>query len=335
MQPAGATLSWARAARVGPHTTLHDCQTGDGATVIHSYVVEAEVGPGATWAVRLPAAGRRRRRGGQGRHVRRGQELATSARAPRCPHLSYIGDADVGEGANIGASTITANYDGRKQAPDEDRKEREDRRPHLPGRARLTSAIGAYTGAGSVITGDVPEGALGISRADQKNVEGYADRVQKDPSEQAARHGDGAAPRAEHQRRVREAADDRPPAGRAGSWAGRIAERLGRGPDRRGPEDLRRRRGLLPLRGIGPRRRPVRGPVDRRVRRARASRSTTPSWELLLMVHAAKHASAAPHHRRDPLVRLLAPGQEVGAARAHLRPPGGRDARGRGHGPAA
>jgi bifunctional UDP-N-acetylglucosamine pyrophosphorylase/glucosamine-1-phosphate N-acetyltransferase len=94
------------------------------------------------------------------------------------PHLSYIGDADIGEGTNIGAGSITANYDGR------------DKHRTTIGRDVRVSVdtafvapveIGdrAYTAAGSVITKDVPPGALGIARERQRNVEGYADRKER------------------------------------------------------------------------------------------------------------------------------------------------------------
>ena len=91
------------------------------------------------------------------------------------PHLSYIGDADVGEGTNIGAGNITANYDGRNK-----------HRTRIGSRVKtsvdtmfvapVTVGDDAYTGAGSVITEDVPPGALGIARERQTNIEGYAER---------------------------------------------------------------------------------------------------------------------------------------------------------------
>jgi bifunctional UDP-N-acetylglucosamine pyrophosphorylase/glucosamine-1-phosphate N-acetyltransferase len=93
----------------------------------------------------------------------------------KVPHLSYIGDADVGEGANLGAATITANYDGRaKHRTTVEAGVRTGVDTTLV--APVTVGEGAYTGAGSVITEDVPPGALGIARARQANLEGYAER---------------------------------------------------------------------------------------------------------------------------------------------------------------
>ena len=95
------------------------------------------------------------------------------------PHLSYIGDADVGEGANLGAGTITANYDGRKKHRTKVGKSVKTG-IHTSLVAPVDVGDRAYTGAGSVITDDVPEGALGIARSKQSNVEGYADRAEED-----------------------------------------------------------------------------------------------------------------------------------------------------------
>ena len=100
----------------------------------------------------------------------------------KVPHLSYIGDADVGAGTNLGASTITANYDGH-------RKHRTTIGENVHGGvhtsliAPVTVGDDAWTAAGSTITEDVPEGALGIARARQANVSGYDERTK----EQAAR----------------------------------------------------------------------------------------------------------------------------------------------------
>jgi bifunctional UDP-N-acetylglucosamine pyrophosphorylase/glucosamine-1-phosphate N-acetyltransferase len=91
------------------------------------------------------------------------------------PHLSYIGDADVGEDTNLGAATITANYDGtRKHRTTIGDRVKTSVDTTLV--APVTVGDDAYTGAGSVITKDVPAGALGIARERQRNIEGYTDR---------------------------------------------------------------------------------------------------------------------------------------------------------------
>ncbi len=96
----------------------------------------------------------------------------------KVPHLSYIGDADVGPGSNLGAGTITANYDGR-------RKHRTTIGARVKGGvdtafvAPVTVGDDAWTAAGSVITEDVPEGALGVARSRQRNVEQYSERTKE------------------------------------------------------------------------------------------------------------------------------------------------------------
>jgi bifunctional UDP-N-acetylglucosamine pyrophosphorylase / glucosamine-1-phosphate N-acetyltransferase len=97
----------------------------------------------------------------------------------KVPHLSYIGDTDMGEDSNIGASTITANYDGRKKHRTKLGKSVKTG-IHTSLVAPLNVGDRAYTGAGSTISEDVPDGALGIERSKQKNIEGYADRVEED-----------------------------------------------------------------------------------------------------------------------------------------------------------
>ena len=93
----------------------------------------------------------------------------------KVPHLSYIGDADIGAGTNIGAGNITANYHAGK-------KHRTTIGAHVHTGsdnvfvAPVTIGDDALTGAGSIITDDVPEGALGIARARQVNIDGYARR---------------------------------------------------------------------------------------------------------------------------------------------------------------
>jgi bifunctional UDP-N-acetylglucosamine pyrophosphorylase/glucosamine-1-phosphate N-acetyltransferase len=93
----------------------------------------------------------------------------------KVPHLSYIGDADVGEGVNVGAGTITANYDGTNKH----RTEIGDG-AFVGVDTMLVAPVkvgeDSYTGAGSVITKDVPAGALGVGRARQENIDGYTKR---------------------------------------------------------------------------------------------------------------------------------------------------------------
>jgi bifunctional UDP-N-acetylglucosamine pyrophosphorylase/glucosamine-1-phosphate N-acetyltransferase len=167
---------------VGPMTTLVDSSIGERATVIHSYLTdcdvadEANVGP---FTYLRPAA-----RIGEGAKAGSFVEIKNSEIGPgaKVPHLSYIGDAEVGEGSNLGASTVTANYDGRAK-----NRTKIGKNVHTGVDTTFVAPVevgdDAYTGAGSVITDDIPPGALGISRADQKNVEDYAAKKDKESSE--------------------------------------------------------------------------------------------------------------------------------------------------------
>jgi bifunctional UDP-N-acetylglucosamine pyrophosphorylase/glucosamine-1-phosphate N-acetyltransferase len=164
---------------LGPHTTVRDATIHDGAAVVHSFVLGAEVGPGVNVG---PFAYLR-----PGTIVREGAKVGTFVEVKnsdigagaKVPHLSYIGDTDVGEDSNLGASTITANYDGRKKHRTKLGKSVKTG-IHTSLVAPLHVGDRAYTGAGSTITDDVPEGALGVARKKQKNIEGYADRVEED-----------------------------------------------------------------------------------------------------------------------------------------------------------
>jgi bifunctional UDP-N-acetylglucosamine pyrophosphorylase/glucosamine-1-phosphate N-acetyltransferase len=164
---------------LGPHTTARDATIHDGATVIQSFILGAEVGPDAKVG---PFAYLR-----PGTVVRANAKVGTFVEVKnsdigegaKVPHLSYIGDTDVGENSNLGASTITANYDGRKKHRTKLGKSVKTG-IHTSLIAPLDVGDRAYTGAGSTITDDVPEGALGVARERQKNIEGYADRVEED-----------------------------------------------------------------------------------------------------------------------------------------------------------
>ncbi len=166
--------------RIGPHTTMVSARLEDEVTVIQSHLVECEVASGASvgpFAYLRPGA-----RLEEGSKVGTFVEVKNSSigAGAKVPHLSYVGDAEVGEGANVAAGNITANYDGReKHRTVIGRGARTGVNSSLVAPVRVGD--NAYTGAGSVITEDVPDGALGISRPEQRNVEGYADRVERRP----------------------------------------------------------------------------------------------------------------------------------------------------------
>lgn len=102
----------------------------------------------------------------------------------KVPHLSYIGDAEIGEDSNIGAATVTVNYDGFDK-----HKTKIGDRVRIGSDTMLVAPVtigdDAYTGAGSVITHDVPDGALGVERSDQRIIEGYADKHRKRAEKEA------------------------------------------------------------------------------------------------------------------------------------------------------
>lgn len=167
------------AAVVGPHTNVIDSEIEARARVRMSWLESAHVGAGASvgpFAYLRPGA-----RLGEGSKVGTFVEVKNShiGDGAKVPHLSYIGDADVGQRSNLGAGTITANYDGAK-------KHRTTIGSDVRGGvdtafvAPVSVGDGAYTAAGSVITEDVPAKALAVARARQRNLEGYADRGRDD-----------------------------------------------------------------------------------------------------------------------------------------------------------
>jgi bifunctional UDP-N-acetylglucosamine pyrophosphorylase/glucosamine-1-phosphate N-acetyltransferase len=163
---------------IGPHTTLVDVTVGDSATILRSHVVEARVDAGASVGpfayLRPDAHLHPNAKAGAFVEIKNSEVGAGS----KVPHLSYIGDADIGEDTNIGAGSITANYDGTNK-----------HRTTIGSRVRASVdtmfvapvSVGddAFTGAGSVIVDDVPPGALGIARERQTNIDGYAERRAK------------------------------------------------------------------------------------------------------------------------------------------------------------
>ena len=172
-----------RGSVVGPHTTLIDSTLGADVTVPHSYLVQCDVADGCQVGpyayLRPGAALRAGAKAGTFVEVKNA-EIGEGAKVP---HLSYVGDAEVGAGSNLGAGTITANYDGfRKHRTKIGRDTRIGVDTMLV--APINVGDAAYTGAGSVITEDVPPGALGVSRAEQDNVEGYAEKKAREAKEE-------------------------------------------------------------------------------------------------------------------------------------------------------
>jgi bifunctional UDP-N-acetylglucosamine pyrophosphorylase/glucosamine-1-phosphate N-acetyltransferase len=149
---------------------------GKGARIKTSCRLEgAEVGEGAQlgpFAQLRPGA-----KLGAGSHIGNFVEVknANIGEGAKANHLAYLGDADIGARANIGAGTITCNYDGFDKYRTTIGAEAfigSDTALVAP----VTVGDGAYTGTGSVITKDVPAGALGVGRARQENIEGWADK---------------------------------------------------------------------------------------------------------------------------------------------------------------
>jgi bifunctional UDP-N-acetylglucosamine pyrophosphorylase/glucosamine-1-phosphate N-acetyltransferase len=161
---------------IEPGTTIKGkTKIGSDCTVRHSYLVDCELQDGVSvgpFAYLRPGTILR-----SGAKAGTFVEIKNSDIGPgaKVPHLSYIGDADVGAGTNLGASTITANYDGQnKHRTTIGEKVRSS--VHVSFVAPVTVGDEAYTGAGSTIDEDVPAGALGIARARQTNKAGYAKR---------------------------------------------------------------------------------------------------------------------------------------------------------------
>jgi bifunctional UDP-N-acetylglucosamine pyrophosphorylase/glucosamine-1-phosphate N-acetyltransferase len=175
-----------RGAEVGPDCTLTDTVVGEGARVVRAVCVGAEIGPGVEvgpFAYLRPGA-----KLGAGSKVGTYVEVKGSELGPgaKVPHLSYVGDATIGAGANLGAGTIVANWDGlAKHRTTVGEHVRIGSNTVLV--APVTVGDGAYTAAGSAIVGEVGPGELGISRARQRNIEGWvAKRRAGTPSADAA-----------------------------------------------------------------------------------------------------------------------------------------------------
>lgn len=164
-----------RGATVGPDTTLTDTEVGEGATVSRTEATGAVVGPEATvgpFSFLRPGTVL-----GRGAKVGAYVEVKASeiGAGSKVPHLSYVGDATIGERSNIGAGTIVVNYDGvakHRTVVGDDVRVGSNNSLVAP----VTVHDGAYTAAGSAVTEDVPPGALAVGRARQTTVEGWVAR---------------------------------------------------------------------------------------------------------------------------------------------------------------
>ena len=174
---------------VGPGTTLTDVTVGDGASVVRSHGSSSAIGAGATV--------------GPFTYLRPGTVLgadgklgafveaknSTIGTGTKVPHLTYVGDADIGEYSNIGASSVFVNYDG-------ETKHRTTVGSHVRTGsdtmfvAPVTVGDGAYTGAGTVVRDDVPPGALAVSGGKQRNIDNWVQR--KRPGSRSARAAEQA-----------------------------------------------------------------------------------------------------------------------------------------------
>lgn len=171
--------------QIGPDVLMDGATVGDDTTVVSAHVLQSTIGnrcqvgpfaylrPGVTMADGSKA----------GTYVE--MKNTTLGEKSKVPHLSYIGDAEVGTDTNIGAGNITANYDGfrkHRTVVGSGVKTGSDCVLVAP----VTIGDRAMTGAGSIITGDVPEGALGIARARQQNIEGFTDKAEAKAKRAAA-----------------------------------------------------------------------------------------------------------------------------------------------------
>jgi len=159
-------------ATVGPHSTVIDAVLGDETRVLHSHLERCELRAGAgvgPFAYLRPGALlRERARAGTFVEIKN-SDIGAGAKVP---HLSYIGDADIGESTNMGAGSIIANYDGRAKHRTKIGA-RAHGGVHVSYVAPVALGDDAWTAAGSVITDDVDDGALGVARSRQRNISGY------------------------------------------------------------------------------------------------------------------------------------------------------------------
>ncbi|MFJ4485048.1 bifunctional UDP-N-acetylglucosamine diphosphorylase/glucosamine-1-phosphate N-acetyltransferase GlmU [Streptomyces longwoodensis] len=179
----------AEGAEVGPNCRLTDTVVGAGARVDNAVSYGSEIGAGASvgpFAYLRPGT-RLGVKGKIGTYVE--TKNASIGEGTKVPHLSYVGDATIGEYSNIGAASVFVNYDGEAKhhtTVGSHCKTGSDNMFVAP----VTIGDGAYTAAGSVITKDVPPGSLAVARGQQRNIEGWVAR--KRPGSAAARAAEAA-----------------------------------------------------------------------------------------------------------------------------------------------
>ncbi len=164
---------------VGPQTRLTDTQVGDGCTVDETVAQNAVIGNGVSCGPRAYLRSGAVLRDGSkaGTHVE--IKNSTVGERSKVPHLSYIGDCTIGTDVNIGAGTITCNYDGKSKHPTtvgDGSFVGSDTMLVAP----VNVGAGCTVGAGSVITRDVPDGALAVERSEQRTVEGWLPRWKRE-----------------------------------------------------------------------------------------------------------------------------------------------------------
>ena len=163
---------------IGPNTRLTDTQVGRGCVIDETVAIEAQVDDGATCGPRAYLRPKAHLCEGAkaGTHVE--IKKSTMGKGSKVPHLSYVGDATIGEGVNLGAGTITCNYDGANKWPTVIGDD-----VFVGSSTMLVAPVslgeGCIVGAGSVITRDVSAGALGLGRARQTEIEGWANENRK------------------------------------------------------------------------------------------------------------------------------------------------------------
>jgi bifunctional UDP-N-acetylglucosamine pyrophosphorylase/glucosamine-1-phosphate N-acetyltransferase len=177
---------------IGPDVVASGSTIADGAQVVSAHIIDSRVGPGCVvgpFGYLRPETVME-----EGAKVGTFVEVKKSTVGPgaKIPHLSYIGDATIGEGSNIGAGNITANYDGfRKHRTVVG--ERVKTGSDCVFVAPVTIGDDTMTGAGSIVTDDVPDGALAIARARQTNIEGFTARAEQRAREAAEAERNGGA----------------------------------------------------------------------------------------------------------------------------------------------